>query len=336
MHRYLIGIDVGGTNIKIMIMTEELRVFGKRSIPTRHEEGYEAVSDRMIRTLREMFEEAGETQPEVLKVAMGLPGTVDRKGGKAVYLALLHWDGFNPAEKIGKAFDASVVIENDANINALGEYAFGAYRGRDLVLLTLGTGVGCGVISDGRIFGGSRNMAAEFGHTVIVADGGEICLCGRRGHLEAYCSGSALRRDALSLAEERPDCILNRYMQEEGRYDNRMVTRGAGEGDEGCIKLVDRFVHYLSAGVTNVMNCYNPEIVLIGGGISNAGEMILQPLRETCEKMVLSEASFCPIERASLGAEAGMYGACALAAQEAGIDLRGKIHVRHRRVDEFI
>lgn len=311
----LAGIDVGGTNIKLMLMTTEKIVLEKRSIPTKYEEGYYAIADRMIKTIEEMRESAGRTGEKILSVGMGLPGTVDSKNQTTVCLSKLHWDGFNPAEKIGKHFDAAVRIENDANLNTLGEYAFGKIRKENMVLITLGTGLGGGVIIEGKLFGGNNNMAAELGHMVITADDGPICLCGRRGHLEAYCSGTALGRDALEMMKWNAGTILHEYMKEaEGVYNNSMITRGVKAGDKICCDLWNRFVHYLSAGLTNIMNFYNPEVILIGGGISNASELLLEPLNRMCKEMVIHERSWCPVEKATLGSEAGMYGACALAA----------------------
>lgn len=322
MREFLIGIDVGGTNIKLMIMDTMLSVVAKTSIPTNVSEGYDRISNRLISTLDEMFQRKGIQNPKVLHLAMGLPGTVDRKAGKTVYLSVVRWDGFNPAEKIGNYFSAPVTIENDGNINALGEYVFGGHKKKSLALITLGTGVGGGVVIDGQIFGGSENMAAELGHMIVAAEGGDICLCGRRGHLEAYCSGSALKRDALEMASAIPNTLLHKYIHEaDGKYDNRMITRGVLEKDPVCIRVFDRFIHYLSVGVTNVMTFYNPEIVVIGGGISNAGDLLLNPVNKNCREMVATERSYCPVIKAVLGSEAGMYGACALAAQMAGIKI---------------
>ena len=323
MSAYLIGIDVGGTAIKMMIMDTCFQVIGQTSVPTDAPGGYDAASERMLTALSGMFAERSIQNPEVLYAAMGLPGTVDRKAGKTVFLGNLHWDGFNPASKIGEYFSCPVIIDNDANIAAFGEYAFGTFRKSDLVLVTLGTGVGCGVVSGGQIFSGSHNMAAELGHMVITADGGPICSCGKRGHLESYCSGRALMRDALAAAAANPESILNRYIEKaEGMYDNSMVTRGALEGDDSCLEVISTYIHYLSVGLANVMSVYDPEIILLGGGISNAGELLIRPLNDLCDKIVLSKQSSRRIEIASLGADAGQYGACALAAQEAGLDLQ--------------
>ena len=318
---YLIGIDVGGTNTKLMIMNEQQEVIAKRQIATRGEEGYETAGDAMIQAIDFMFTEAGIEEPNVLAVAMGLPGTVDKEKNQTVWLSKLHWDGFNPAEKIGAHYHAPSFIDNDANINALGEYAFGSNGKNDnMVLITLGTGVGCGVIINGKIYGGAYNMAAELGHMIVDAYDGDICLCGRRGHLEAYCSGSALKRDAVFLAGTCPDTVLHEYMKEAGGvFENQMVTRGAMAGDQVCLRLLDRYIHYLAVGVTNVMMMYNPSIIVIGGGLSNAGELLLKPLNEKTKEMVAQERSWCPVVQATLGSEAGMYGACTLAGQSIGL-----------------
>lgn len=316
MEKFLIGIDVGGTNIKIMVMEQSGSILGKCSIPTKREEGYESALERMKEAIDSLFLQAGRMEPSVAAIAMGLPGTVDVNNKKTIYLSVLHWDGFNPCEKLGNYYSAPTVIENDANLNALGEYAFGGHRVENLVLLTLGTGVGCGIIVEGKIFGGSRSIAGELGHMTIMADGGETCLCGRKGHLEAYCSGSSLERDAVRLLETNRKTLLRDYIREQkGQYDNSLVFRGAKENDQACVELVERFIHYLSVGVTNVMTILNPELVLLGGGVSNAGDLLINPVEEKCRKMVLEARSFCPVKKAILGSEAGMYGACALAAR---------------------
>lgn len=316
METFLIGIDVGGTNIKIMVMERGGLVLGKCSIPTKREEGYEPALGRMKEAIDGIFAEAGRRAPQVDAIAMGLPGTVDAENKKTVYLSVLHWDGFNPCRELGKYYGAPTAIENDANLNALGEYAFGGHGVENLVLLTLGTGVGCGIIVGGRIFGGARNTAGELGHMIITADGGEICLCGRKGHLEAYCSGSALERDASRLLDSGRTTLLREYIRERGgRYDNSQIFRGVKEKDAACMELAERFIHYLSVGVANVMTVLNPELVLLGGGISNAGDLLVRPVEEKCRGMVLDERSFCPVKKAGLGSEAGMYGACAMAAR---------------------
>lgn len=320
MDSYVIGIDVGGTNVKIMIMDEGRHPAARRSIPTRRETGYEEISDRIIAAIEDMMAGHHIDREAVRAVAMGLPGTVDTKKNVTVRLSALYWDGFNPCEKIGRYFDRPYFIENDANINAYGEYIFGCNGGADnLALVTLGTGVGCGIILDGKIAGGANNMAAELGHMIIDADGGARCLCGKLGHLEGYCSGVALTREAQAMMAAYPDTALVEYQRENGGiFDNAMVTKGYEAGDRVCRELMERYTHYLSVGLANVMTMFNPELILLGGGISNAGDILTGPVNRLCRELVLSERSYCPVKRATLGPEAGMYGACALALQRLG------------------
>lgn len=320
MEEYLMGIDVGGTNVKIMIMDKDYQVAAKCSIPTYRENGYDEISDRIIQTIEELVDSYKLKRENMIAVAMGLPGTVDTKQDVTVCLSALHWDGFNPCEKIGKHFQIPYFIDNDANINAFGEYMFGGNQDMSsLALVTLGTGVGCGIVIEGKIVGGANNMAAELGHMIINADGGGLCLCGKRGHLEAYCSGIALTWEAQAMMSVFSDSVLHQYvMENNGKFDIAMITRGYEEGDRVCVELIERYTRCLSVGLANLMTMYNPEVILVGGGISNAGDIILNPINEFSKKMVLSERSYCPVKKATLGSEAGMYGACALAGQKMG------------------
>lgn len=287
------------------------------------ENGYDEISDRIIQTAEKLFARHGLKREKLAAVAMGLPGTVDTRRGGTACLAALRWNGFNPCEKIGRHFQIPYSIDNDANINAYGEYRFGGNQNiGSMALVTLGTGVGCGLVIDGKIAGGSNNMAAELGHMIINADGGQLCLCGKRGHLEAYCSGIALTWEAQAMMSVFPHSALNRYVkQNEGRFDIAMITRGYRESDRVCIELINRYTRYLSIGLTNLMTMCNPEVILLGGGISNAGDIILDPINKFCKESVLSEESYCPVKTANLGPEAGMYGACALAGLKAGWQL---------------
>lgn len=322
MERYLIGIDVGGTNIKFMIMTDSFRFIAKKSIKTEAWLGYEEIIQKLIREIDGTFEEHEILKPNVASVAMGVPGIVDRKAKRTIHLNHLHWDGFDPVEDLGKYFNASTVLENDANIHALGEYWFGAGKNTEsMVLLTLGTGVGGGIILDGKIFGGVHNLAAELGHMTIVADGGNPCLCGKRGCLEAYASGSALEWEAIRMMKIYPGSKLHKYKEENGGiYDNSMIPRGIEADDTACIRLMDWFTTYLSIGTANIMKILNPEVILIGGGVAEAGEVLIQPLNRKSRDRLFHERQYCPIKKAMLGGEAGMYGACALAGQKIGLD----------------
>lgn len=328
MGNYLIGIDVGGTNIKMMIMDDTLQTVEKDAIRTEGRigmTGYEEAAAEMICKLESMFQKHEIQEPKVMAVGMGLPGMVDARNRRTLNLPYLRWDGMNPAKRIEEHFQTESVIENDGNVNVIGEYYFGDASAPNMILLTLGTGVGAGIICNGEIFGGSLNYGGEAGHMVIAADEG-ASFCGRNGCLEAYCSGSAMEMNAKKMMQAHPETVLHRFVKEHGgRYDNAMVTEGYLMGDSVCMELFRKFDHYLAVGITNLIELFNPELILLGGGVSNAGDIILEPVREEVSRRVLCREQICRIQRATLGAEAGMYGACALAARKAGLPLRADI-----------
>lgn len=315
--RFLVGIDAGGTNIKIMIMTAAFEVAAFSSIPTARERGYEIISDAVIAEIEKMFAEKRIKNPGVAAVGMGLPGTVFSAEQKTGFLAVLKWNNFNPCKKIGDYFNAVYRIDNDANLNALGEYRFGIKeRVENMALLTLGTGLGGGLIINRQLYRGMRNQAAEFGHMTIAADNGEICLCGQYGHFESYCSGSALKEYALKHLP--PQSLLNSYLAEKGGYDNVLIDRGVMAGDPFCTEVFNRYIKYLAVGIGNLVKLFNPDLIVIAGGIANAGDLLLKPLREQVKSTLMDSGQECPIEQSILGSRAGVYGACALAAETAG------------------
>jgi glucokinase len=324
MTELLAGIDVGGTNIKIMLMNTAMEAVVFHSIPTGYERGYDAVAEEIIAEIEALIARAGIGEWRIISAAMGLPGTVFRKEQKTGFLSLLMWNGFNPCKKIGEYFNAKYLIENDGNLNALGEYRFGINRRvGNMVLFTLGSGVGGGIIINGSLYGGMNNQAAELGHMTLEAEGGERCPCGRYGHLESYCSGKLLEKYALEHLEEHPASLLRRYIAEKGSYDTALLDQGVREQDPYCMKLYRRFTTYLALGVANVMKILNPELIVLGGGIANAGELLLAPLREEVKKHLLDMGQNCPIEQSVLGSKAGVYGACALAAE--AVNLSGRL-----------
>ncbi|MEA4898106.1 MAG: ROK family protein [Christensenellaceae bacterium] len=324
MGEYIIGIDVGGTNIKMMAVDSKFKFVSSASMETCSESGYEAVSDKIIQRLDEMLSGTGSAGRKVLSIGMGLPGTVDIKAQRTVYLAKLMWNGFNPCRKIADHYRAPCFIDNDASMGVLGEYYFGnPERSRNIVMLTLGTGVGGGVVLNDEVFRGAENLGAEFGHMIIVSDDGEECLCGRKGHFEAYCSGTALKRYALGRMSAEKQTVLHEYLAENGGvFDNAMVTKGFRANDRLSREIWERYIHYLSIGISNIMMLFNPDKVLLGGGISNAGkELLCDPVYEQAGRLVIDKRQHCPVEISMLGSKAGMYGACAHAARGIGLRL---------------
>jgi glucokinase len=320
MKRFFVGIDVGGTNIKLMIMTSSFEALAFSSIPTNCEAGYEIISDNIITEIERLFAQNGIKSSQIAAIGMGLPGTVFSVEQKTGYLSVLMWNYFNPCKKIGEYFKTRYRIDNDANLNTIGEYHFGI-KGRvdNMVLLTIGTGIGGGIIINRRLYRGMNNQAAEVGHMTIVADDGERCLCGQYGHFEAYGSGSALKKYALDHLPDHPHTRLHDYITEAGAYDNYMIDRGVLEDDSFCCKVFDRYVKYFAIGVGNLVKLFNPDLIVLAGGIANAGDLLLNPLREQVKETLMDSGQECPIEKSVLGSKAGVYGACVLAAETAGL-----------------
>lgn len=314
---YLVGIDMGGTYIKTMITDRERNIVDKSTIRTNRELGYERVAEDIIAEVEALLKRNDLAGCTIAAMGMGVPGVVDNSTQETIGMtvAFLGWGSFNACEKIASHFSAPYAMENDANLGAMGEYTFGSKMEHpNMVLLTLGTGVGGGIIADGKIYRGARNLAGEFGHMQITPDDGETCLCGHKGCLEAYCSGSAMGVHARRLLPEYPDSMLHQLMADNGgEYDNRLAAEGARALDPLCLEVFKRLNHYLAIGCANIMTLFNPSRIFIGGGISRAGDLIFDTVnRETLPRLRF-ERQFCPIEPASLGYDAGMYGAVALA-----------------------
>ena len=220
-------------------------------------------------------------------------------------------------------FGVPVFAENDANVNALGEMHFGAGKGyKDILLITLGTGLGCGIISGGKLLHGKSHVAAEAGHMVIETNGDQ-CICGKRGCFESCCSGTALTRYARRLALEYSETSLVRYS--DGNLfaiNGEMIQRGFDEGDLVCKKVLEVFSQKLSVGLTNLINLFNPGIVIISGGVSRLGDRILIPTRKLVEDNLMHPIQKCEIVQGQLDNEAGVMGACSLAAEALDIPIQ--------------
>lgn len=327
MQEYLIGIDVGGTNTKIMVMDTHFNVLGEQITPTNLGATLEENSAWMIVAIDTLFEKNGIHAAKIRGIGMGVPGLVDFHANRTVYLPLHHWDGVDPCDSLAKHYNTVSFVDNDANVNALGEYYFGeGSEYRSLVYLTVGTGLGGAAIINGSLLRGKGNAAAEVGHMTVFAEGGRPCVCGKTGCLEPYCSGTELLRLAKESAEKSPDSVLACLVRENGgKLDNRLVSQAAEMGDRTAEALLKQIGRYLGIGVANLMKLFDPDVVFIGGGVSNAGEALLEPVRRTAEEYIMYPAQACPVRRATLGMRAGMFGAAAMAALNTGLDpLRGR------------
>ena len=308
-----LGIDLGGTNIKGGVVNEAGEILREASRPTMVENGPDAIADGIAALIRDL--EQGETFGGV---GLGCPGTVDDESGEVVCafnLNLIHYD-LRGAIKARTGYE--IRLGNDANVAALAEATVGAGKGaHSTVVITLGTGVGCGVVLEGKMLTGYTGAASELGHMVIAEDGAK-CTCGRRGCFEAYASATALIRMTRDAMAENPDSVMFAVAKENGAIDGRTAFMAAERGDTAAAEVVREYVKYLAAGVTNVVNIFFPEIVAFSGGVANQGEALLKPLREEVRRQEFGGAyvkKHAKLVQCTLGYQSGIIGAALLAAQ---------------------
>lgn len=313
---YTVGIDLGGTNIKAGLVDETGRIVYKESVKTHAERDAAAIVKDMGQLALRVIANAGVADGPVQAVGIGSPGTPSNTAGILVYSSNLPFRNAPIRQDIRQIIDLPVYIENDANVAALAESAFGAARGsRHSVTITLGTGVGGGIIINRRIYSGFNGAGGEIGHMVIHTDG-EPCPCGRRGCLESYASATALARETERAARMCPGSLLNRLIAENnGRADGRTAFRGMRQGDLAAAGVVDRYIQNLAEGLANIVNCLMPEVMVIGGGVCNEGDALLLPVRERVASLIYPAVGvpMPEIRLAELGNNAGIVGAAMLA-----------------------
>ena len=307
---YRIGIDLGGTNIAVGVVDDRHRIVAEASLPTGAHRPAEQVVADMCRAVELALDKAGLTPADCASIGVGAPGTCDPERGVVVRAYNLNWFDVPVCAMLTAHFGLPARLSNDANCAALAETVAGAAVGcRNMVLITLGTGVGGGIIVDGRIVSGLGGAGGEPGHSLLVLDG-EPCTCGRRGCWEVYASATALIRQGREAAAAHPTSLLNRYPELTGRD----VFDTADAGDEAAQAVLERYYVYVAAGITDLVNILSPEMVLIGGGISRQGERLLRPIRRyVAANCFGGESRPQPIiQAAQLGNEAGIIGAAAL------------------------
>ena len=315
---YFIGIDLGGTKIAGGLVDENGRIVAKMSIPTRRERKDTEIVEDMAALAADIIKNSGISVADVKSVGIGAPGTPDNDAGTIVYANNLNFFNTPIRSVMQKYIDLPVLIENDANCAALAESVAGAAKGlKHSVTITLGTGVGTGVVINGKVYSGFNYSAAEMGHMVIIS-GGEECTCGRKGCWEAYASATALISQTKAAAAENPGSLINSLVNGDlSAVDARTAFDAAKQGDAVGKRVVAQYVKYIAEGLVNVINIFAPEMVIIGGGVSGEGEYLLKPLRE----MVYRDVYFkgepkTLIMPAQMGNEAGIVGAAMLGKDE--------------------
>ena len=308
---YRIGIDLGGTNIAAGVVDERQHIVAEVSLPTGATRKPEAVVEDICRAAALAMEKAGITATHCASIGIGSPGTCDSDRGVVVRAYNLGWFDVPVCAMVTARLGLPCRLSNDANCAALAETVAGAAVGcRNMVLVTLGTGVGGGIVSGGKLLEGVGGTGAEVGHTVLVLDG-EDCTCGRKGCWEAYASATALIRQGKRAAAAQPESLLAGYGD---ALTGKDVFDAAAAGDAAARSVVARYCVYVAAGITDLVNILGPELVLIGGGISRQGERLLAPIREYVAANCFGGHDRKPpvIECAKLGNVAGIIGAAAL------------------------
>ena len=317
---FTVGIDLGGTNIAVGICDEGLNIVKKGSVPTNAGRDPELIVKDMAALTVQLLDEAGIALSDVEYVGIAAPGSINPAKGEVEYSNNIVMKNFPICELFKKYLDVEkVYIANDANAAALGEALAGSAKGADVaVMITLGTGVGGGIIINGKIFsGGLNHSGAELGHTVLVS-GGRQCTCGRRGCWEAYSSATALalmtKEKAVELKLKNIPSLMLEDERPDGSYSARAAFSAMKKGDPYAKAVTDAYIHYLAEGITDMINIFQPNVICIGGGVCNEKEYLTKPLIEIVshDQYTKNNAKKTEIVIATLGNDAGIIGAASL------------------------
>ncbi len=316
---YRIGIDLGGTNIAAGIVNEEFKIIAKGSVPTEVSRGAEAITADIAGLCRKITSDNGISLSEIASIGIASPGIVDDESGEIIYTNNLPFRHYPILPLLKKELGVQEMhIENDANAAAWGEAVAGAAKGsKSSLMITLGTGVGGGIIDGGKVFKGFNSAAGELGHIVIQVDG-RPCSCGRCGCWEAYSSATGLinmTREKLEECEKtgRPTAMTE-LVKKAGTVNGRIAFDGKRMGDAAAIEVVDKYIKYLASGLASMINIFQPEVVSIGGGISNEGQYLLDLVTPLVLKQIYGTGVVPTpaIRIATLRNDAGIIGAAVL------------------------
>jgi glucokinase len=315
--RYFIGVDLGGTNIKFGIVSERGKILRKGLLPAQADRGRKAILNNMNKAVRESLAFAREKKIKVKGIGVGSPGTVNLNSGKIEGSCpnLPQMVNVNLKRWLSRSFKFPIYVDNDANVMALAESKFGAAKGyKDALCLTLGTGIGGGIILDGKLFHGSNFAGAEFGHMTICYNGRK-CNCGGIGCLEMYASAPAMVRDAKWRLRRSRESIIRKLIQEDqSKITTEVVFEAERRGDVLASEVVKQACAYLGAGIASAVNLLNPQVVVIGGGVSEGGQSFIRRIEKEVKKRAFPSATKnLKAVKAKLGNDAGFIGAAMLA-----------------------
>ncbi|HXQ89382.1 MAG TPA: ROK family protein [Solirubrobacterales bacterium] len=309
-----IGVDLGGTKMLIGVLSEA----GTDPLYEQREASTGQTEDELVELLVREVKEARDARPNVEAVGLGIPATIEHDDGVAVSAVNLPLADLAIRDIVSERVGLPVFVDNDGNVAAYAECLYGAAKGMPhIVMLTVGTGIGGGLVLDGEIYRGSTGAGAELGHVVIQADG-PPCQgnCPNHGCVEALASGTALGREGRAAAESSPDSALGKVLAEGGEVDGRAVTECALAGDEVAIEVFELIGARLGVACSSFANIFQPNAIVVGGGVIAAGDLLLEPARREVRERALNPMNKTPILEATLGNDAGMIGAAAMARDE--------------------
>lgn len=304
-----IGVDLGGTNIAVGVVDSDGRILAKSSAPTLSKRSYKEIVKDMAMLCEKVTAQAGYSMKDISTIGIGSPGTVDSENGVVVYAGNLCFKKAPLAAEMNKYFDIPVHMENDANAAAYGEYAACGHDVNSFVFITLGTGVGGGIIINKKIYRGFNSAGAEIGHMTLKMNG-NLCNCGKKGCYETYASVTALRAQTEKAMMDNPTTLMHKWVKEKGHISGRTAFECAEQGDDAAVNVRDTYIRYVAEGIVSVVNIFQPELLVIGGGISKEGDVILNPIKEFVYKYDFNR--FMPkteIQIAKLFNDAGIVGA---------------------------
>lgn len=312
--RRAIGVDLGGTKLLVGVVDSDREVHHRSTEAT-----VDRSADEVLAALEDELRDAIAAAPDAAAIGLGVPATIDRERGVAVQTVNLPLIDVPIRDRISQRLGLPTSLDNDANVAALAEHRFGAARGaRNAVLLTIGTGIGGGLILEGRVYRGTTGAGAELGHVVIDMDG-PPCQgnCPNRGCVEALASGTALGREGREAARHHPDSALGRLLARGEEIPGQAVTEAALAGDAVAADVVATIGRRLGVALASFANIFDPDVIVIGGGVSAAGELLIGPAREELRRRALPPQNTTRVSLAELGPDAGMIGAAMMALEDA-------------------
>jgi len=308
---YCVGIDIGGMSVKIGVVDNEGRILKKDKVVTDVDGGYIKIIDDIGKSVEKLVDPKDR---DFVGIGIGCPGAINSATGTVDRAYNLKWENVPLAELLARYINKPIKVSNDANVAALGETMFGVGRMyENTIFITLGTGVGGGIIIDNKLYEGNESKGAELGHMVLVVDG-EPCTCGRRGCMEAYCSASALIRETRRAMEANKDSLMWQYSPSLDSVDGKTAFECSKKGDAAANAVVDYFVKYLGEGMLNFANIFRPQAIILGGGVCAQGDYLIYKLKDYCKDRnygFYGTPRF-DILTAQLGNDAGMIGAAGL------------------------